>query len=149
MTMNLKDVGSGALFVAAGGFFFIYGLMDLNMGSAVRMGPGFFPAVCGALLTLLGLAIVVRGFLAGGEAISFAPPRAILLVTLAPILFGYVVTTLGLAPAALLTALAAVWASRKATLVKSVVIAAALAAFALAVLSYGLDLPIPLLRIGY
>lgn len=59
---NAKDFWSGVLFAAVG-LFFIVTVQELRLGTAARMGPAYFPTILGGLLTLLGLLLVVRGFL--------------------------------------------------------------------------------------
>jgi hypothetical protein len=56
---NARDFWSGAMFIAFGAFFMVWALMHYHMGSAVRMGPGYFPAVLGGLLTLLGIVVFI------------------------------------------------------------------------------------------
>ncbi len=58
---NAKDFWSGVLFAAVG-LFFIVTVQELRLGTAARMGPAYFPTILGGLLTLLGLALVARGF---------------------------------------------------------------------------------------
>ena len=59
---NAKDFWSGVLFAAVG-LFFIVTVQELRLGTAARMGPAYFPMILGGLLTLLGLLLVLRGFL--------------------------------------------------------------------------------------
>ncbi len=53
-----KDFWAGLMFIGFGGFFMIWALTHYQMGSAVRMGPAYFPAVLGGLLALLGVLII-------------------------------------------------------------------------------------------
>ena len=55
------DLISGLLFIAFGLWFCGSSVYGLKIGNAFRMGPGFFPAVLGGLLALLGLVIVISG----------------------------------------------------------------------------------------
>lgn len=59
---NAKDFWSGVLFAAVG-LFFIVTVQELRLGTAARMGPAYFPTILGGLLTLLGLLLVLRGFM--------------------------------------------------------------------------------------
>lgn len=53
---NRKDFAAGALFIAAGaGFAWLSS--DYSIGSASRMGPGYFPFWVAVLLLVLGAAI--------------------------------------------------------------------------------------------
>ena len=59
-----KDFWSGLMFVAFGLFFLAWAIKSYQMGTAVRMGPAYFPTMLGGLMAVLG-AIVLAG--------SFAP----------------------------------------------------------------------------
>jgi hypothetical protein len=63
---NAKDFWAGLMFLAFGIFFAVYGGIHYQMGTAVRMGPAYFPTLLGGLLTLLG-GIVLAGSLAVGD----------------------------------------------------------------------------------
>lgn len=51
-----KDFVSGLMFFALGAAFSL-GAFSYNVGSAARMGPGYFPALLGGLLAVLGLVV--------------------------------------------------------------------------------------------
>lgn len=52
-----RNFASGLLFASVGAAFAL-GATGYNVGSAARMGPGYFPLMIGVLLTLLGLVVV-------------------------------------------------------------------------------------------
>ena len=56
---NHRDFWAGIMFLALGLFFAIYA-KNYSLGTAARMGPGFFPTMLGALLALLGLIIAIQ-----------------------------------------------------------------------------------------
>jgi hypothetical protein len=62
-----KDFWAGIMFVSTGGFFLVWAMAYYQMGTAVRMGPAYFPALLGGLLAVLG-AIVLMGSLVGSAA---------------------------------------------------------------------------------
>ena len=53
---NQRDFWSGVMFLALGVLFVIFS-QAYQLGTPARMGPGFFPAMLGALMALLGLGI--------------------------------------------------------------------------------------------
>lgn len=55
-----KDILAGLIFIAVGvaTFFLAH---DYEIGTAVEMGPGFFPAAIGLVLAAIGAAAIVRG----------------------------------------------------------------------------------------
>jgi hypothetical protein len=57
-----KDLWAGLMFIGFGLFFAVWALANYQMGSAVRMGPAYFPAVLGGLLVVLGLMVLVEAF---------------------------------------------------------------------------------------
>ena len=70
------------------------------------MGPGFFPLTDRRRRSaVLALAIAVRAFGRQGEALTFAGPRALACILLAPAAFALAVGPLGFVPAIALTVL--------------------------------------------
>jgi hypothetical protein len=59
---NGKDLWAGIMFTATG-IFFMIASRAFPMGTAVRMGPAYFPMVLGGMLVVLGLVILSRAFL--------------------------------------------------------------------------------------
>ena len=57
-----KDFWAGLMFIGVGLFFMIWALTHYQMGSAVRMGPAYFPAVLGGLLAVLGVLVLIEAF---------------------------------------------------------------------------------------
>jgi len=61
------------MFIVIGGFFAIFA-QNYPMGSAVRMGPAYFPTMLGWILVGIGAIVFLRSFfMHGGEAPEFAP----------------------------------------------------------------------------
>jgi hypothetical protein len=54
---NHRDFWAGMMFLVMGVLFVIFS-QAYQLGTAARMGPGFFPTMLGALMALLGLLIV-------------------------------------------------------------------------------------------
>lgn len=130
----------GALLIAAGAFFAIESL-SLDLGTAFRMGPGYFPLVLAGLLVLLGLVIIVQATRSPGEPLGAIAWRGILFILPAPIFFGLTVRGLGFVPSIFITALIASFASLRMKPLTALVLSAAITAFSVAVFSYGLNLP--------
>ncbi|MGP1664418.1 MAG: tripartite tricarboxylate transporter TctB family protein, partial [Rhodanobacter sp.] len=59
---NGTDFWAGLIFIGFG-LGFVLTASNYSMGSAARMGPGYFPTVLGGLLALLGGGIVVRAYI--------------------------------------------------------------------------------------
>ena len=133
----------GLAFIATG-LFFIWQAASLEIGTAFRMGPGYFPLVLAAILTLLGIVVLVQATRVEGEPMGPIALRGILFILPAPIFFGLTVRGLGFVPALFCTALIAAFASQKMTPIAAVILSATLTAFSVAVFSYGLGLPFQL-----
>ncbi|ATA53587.1 Tripartite tricarboxylate transporter TctB family protein [compost metagenome] len=56
-----KTFFSGIMFTCVGAAFAL-GANNYNVGSAARMGPGYFPLIVGCLLTVLGLVVIASAF---------------------------------------------------------------------------------------
>ena len=56
---NQKDFFSGLLCMTVG-VYFAWGASKYTVGNAGHMGPGYFPLLLGALLTVLGILLVFK-----------------------------------------------------------------------------------------
>jgi hypothetical protein len=63
-----KDFWAGLMFIGFGLFFMFWAMMQYQMGTAVRMGPAYFPTVLGGLLAFLGAMVLV-------ESVAMDPGR--------------------------------------------------------------------------
>ena len=99
MSVLNKDVLSGAFFVLVGGAGLWLG-NDYAMGTAFRMGPGYFPRVLCGMLVAIGFIVAAKGVIAGGEQPEGLHWKPMILITVAVLAFAGLITTLGLLPAA-------------------------------------------------
>ncbi|HEV7417223.1 tripartite tricarboxylate transporter TctB family protein [Tianweitania sediminis] len=131
---------AGLLFIILGGFFAVqaYGL---DLGTAFRMGPGYFPLVLAVILIGLGLIVLIQATQVSGEALGAVAWRGMLLILPAPIVFGLTVRGLGFVPSLFLTALVASFASTRMTILRALLVAAAVTIFASLVFIEALGLP--------
>jgi len=90
-----QDFWAGLLFVSFGVLALIVG-RNYPMGTAMRMGPGYFPMILGGLITLLGLALIVRGLLVRGEAIERISIVPLVLVLASVAVFAWTVEDFGI-----------------------------------------------------
>src|SRR4051794_16044253 len=90
MTMSFirgpKDFWAGMLFIAIGAFAVIVAL-NYPMGTAARMGPGYFPRALGTLLIILGAVSLFRGLRQQGTPIMPWRFRPIVVVLGSTVLF--------------------------------------------------------------
>lgn len=63
MIKDQRDFWAGLMFMAFGGFFCFYSVYNYNIGTAFRMGPGYFPMLLGGFLFFLGFLITAKSVL--------------------------------------------------------------------------------------
>ena len=113
----------------------------LDSGTALRMGPGYFPSTLAFILILLGIVILVQATRVKGEPFGHIAWRGMLLILPAPVLFGLTVRGLGFVPAIFLTAFIASFASLRMKPLMALILSAAVTLFSYAVFTRGLGLP--------
>jgi hypothetical protein len=143
MKANSKDLSAGLLFMAVAGLFAL-GTLELDLGTALRLGPGAFPLLLAGALALLGAIIVVQAFRHPARHVMTLPWRGIILIVLAPILFGLTVRGLGLVASIALVVAVSAFASHRMSLKLAVILTVALTVFCVLVFKVGLGLPIRL-----
>lgn len=143
MTYNGKDVAAGLAFVALG-VLFVAGSLALDLGTPLRMGPGFFPLILAGLMIVIGVAILLQGLQHAPAGTVSVPWRGIVLLLAAPIVFGATIRGLGLVPAVALVVVISAYASRRMTLPLAVSVTVGLTLFCVLVFHVGLNLPIRL-----
>jgi len=141
---NARDLLAGSLFLVLGIAFLILA-QDYELGSARRMGPGYFPVVLSLILMVIGVATVVRAFLVPGLPIQDFAGKALALVAASIVLFGLLVERAGLGLATAVLVLAAAPASRNSRALSAILLAAGLGGFCVLVFVRGLGLPFPVL----
>jgi hypothetical protein len=140
------DLATGLLFTALGAFAIIYG-SRYPLGTAARMGPGYFPLVISIALTLIGLALMIRSFFIEGDKIGVIGWRPLCFILTGTFAFGFFIDRLGLLVSGILLVIAARFADRDFKLAESIGLALALVLLTGAVFVYGLGLPIKMIRL--
>lgn len=142
-----KDFWSGLIF-ALTGLATVTIAQDYPMGTAVKMGPAYFPVVLGGLLVLIGLMAIIRSLLPigspSGPIERFAVKEAFLVLA-ATVLFGALVRGAGLAVALAALVLVSAYASIKFRWGPSLALAAGLTVFCILVFVKALGVPLPIL----
>lgn len=142
MRINYRDLAAAGLFAAIGLFFAIYAGVGLRLGTATRMGPGFFPLALGLVLVGFALAIALNALRSATEPLGPVPWRGIALVTGAVVFFAATIDTLGLAPAMGGATLMAALSPREATWRGALATSAAVTALSVVVFVFALRLPL-------
>ena len=143
---NQKDFGAGLMYMVIG-LFFTYMATQYQMGTAAKMGPGYFPFWLGLVMTALGLLILVKSFSAKAaiEKIPKFDWKIIGMITGSVVLYGILLPTMGFIVAIAVLVFISASASHefhwKGTLVNAIV----LIVFTYSVFVLGLKLQFPLL----
>ena len=138
-----QDVLGGLLLVVFGVAGLALGA-PLAMGTARRMGPGYFPTILSWALIVLGGAIAARGAMRSGIPATRVGWRSVVLVTLAAAIFGYLIDRIGLTAATIAAVVLGAYAGRDARPIEVAALAVILAASAVGLFVYGLGQPLPL-----
>jgi hypothetical protein len=135
-----KDFWSGVMFCG----FAVVGILaarGYSLGSAGKMGPGYFPLLLGGVLAALGVILIARSIAIAGEPLARFHVLPLVVVAAAVCLFGVMVEPLGLVVSlAVLTMLSAA-AGRPFRLLEAAALTVALIAFSIGVFVYALGLP--------
>lgn len=91
-----KDFFAGLLYASVGGAFAI-GATNYSLGTAARMGPGYFPLMLGVLLCLIGLYIIFKALVvetADGDKIGKWAWKPLFYIIAGNLLFGVLLSGL-------------------------------------------------------
>ena len=111
-TRDIHGLLGGLGMAGAGAFFAIYG-SQYTMGTAARMGAGFFPAILGWILVALGLLIALPACWRRGEAVVVQWSNLIWSV-LGVVAFAAMLKTVGVVAASFATCLITLMPARMA-----------------------------------
>jgi Tripartite tricarboxylate transporter TctB family len=138
-----KDFWSGVMFCgfAAVAFFAARGY---SLGSAGRMGPGYFPLLLASLLGALGASLIVRSILIGGEPAARLHVLPLAVIATAICLFGVFIEPLGLIVSLAVLTVMSASIGMQFRLTETLALAAALILFCVGVFVYALGLPLNL-----
>lgn len=138
-----KDFWSGIMFVAFASVALL-AARGYSLGSAGRMGPGYFPLLLGSVLAFIGLILIVRSAVVDGDAITRMQILPLAIIAAAVVLFGILLQPFGLVISLGLVTLVSAFASRESKPLEVSALMFTLLAFATGVFVYGLRLPLPL-----
>jgi hypothetical protein len=141
-------VGGLALFV--GCVAYSYGAIQYKLGSAIRMGPGFYPTLLGLAGSLVAAATVIRGVSimrsAGVTETTDAPVvafRPMAAVTASIVIFALLIQTGGLVVATAGSVIVAAMADRTSTVRGTLMLTGVLSAACWFIFSFLLGLSVP------
>ena len=142
--LNNKDVWAGLMLICIGlaAMFFA---RNYPFGTALRMGPGYFPMLLGGLLILFGLGILASGLRRPEKIVGSWSPRALVILPLSLVLFGVLMERGGFIPAMIVLIFGSATASTEFKFVEVLLFSLGLTALCVAVFVWALGLPYPLI----
>jgi putative tricarboxylic transport membrane protein len=141
---NPKDFWAGVIYLGMG-VATVAIAREYPMGTAVKMGPAYFPTVLGGLLCLIGLVSLIRSFFTSGEAIGAFALKGVSLIAASVVLFGLLARGAGLVPALGVLVVCSAYASIQFRWKSAMLLAAGLIVFCALVFIKLLGVPLPLL----
>ncbi len=135
-----KDFFAGLLFIAIGVFAMVVA-QNFPMGSAVRMGPGYFPRVLSGIMIAFGLYVMVRGLIKGEKIEGAWGIRPLVLVTLGLVAFGFIMERLGMVPALFALFFISALGGHEFKFKEVLILASVMTVAAWGIFIYGLGLP--------
>ncbi len=143
MIRHPKDFVAGLLFAVVG-ILAIVIASNYPLGTAARMGPGYFPRILGILLIVLGGALALRALKLKGAPLPRWYWRPVIIVLGSVVLFGFILIKLGLAISTVILIVLASAASREFRPLESAVSGILLAILCISVFVLALKLQLPI-----
>ena len=143
--LDNKDFLAGLLLIGIGSVGF-YMALDYPFGSALRMGPGYFPRVLAGILIAFGIFVMVRGILTAEKVkgVWGWKPLAFIIASLAT--FGWIMDRAGMIPALVAMFFLCTLGGHEFRLKEVVILTVIMSIFAIGVFIYGLGMPYPLIK---
>jgi len=145
--LNNKRFLAGLMFLAIGAVA-IWMAQDYPIGSALRMGPGYFPIVLSGIMVLFGIYELVLGIMKSDPVKGNWSIRALIVLPLAAVLFGILMEHGGFIPALVVLVFASAAASNEFKFMEVLISAVVLTIGSVGLFIYGLGLPYPLFSLS-
>ncbi|EYS86989.1 membrane protein [Cupriavidus sp. SK-4] len=139
-----KDFASGLMFILVG-FGFSWVARGYSMGTAAKMGPGYFPFWLGIVLALLGVLVLWGSLSSKSEEDSLArwDIKTLLWILGSVVLFGLLLKPLGMVLSVLVLVLVSSMASHEFSWKGAILNAIILVLISLGAFVYGINLQMP------
>ena len=141
---NQRDLWSGLMFAVIGILFVVLS-RQYNLGTAAKMGPGYFPTILGGLLAIIGLVIAAGAYGKKAEKLGLSPVgwREFSLILVSVIVFALALPRLGMVIAVALLILISAVASHEFKLRDTLISIVVLVGLAYLMFVKGLELQFP------
>jgi hypothetical protein len=141
---NPRDLWTGVIFIAVGlaAIFFVRGH---QMGTAMRMGPAYFPTMLGILQVLIGVAVLLRALVRPGLPLERFALKKLAWVLGSIVLFGLLLRGLGLVIAIVVIVVLSAYGSKNFRWPVALVLAVGIAICSAIIFVLLLGIPIPMI----
>ena len=141
---NPKDFWTGLIYILVGAGALVIS-REYDMGTAVKMGPAYFPTILSVLLVGIGIISVLRAFIRSGSPIGVVAWKGLVLIVASTLLFGVVLRGAGVVIALPLLVIVSALASARFSWKTALLEAAGITVFCIVVFLKGLGVPLPIL----
>ena len=142
---NNRDFWAGVFFILTGAAAMIIS-RDYPMGSALRMGPGYFPTVLGGIVVVFGIYVLIKGIINNEKVVGNWSLRALIVLPIATWIFGVMMETVGFIAALAVLMYTSAIASKEFKFLEVTIMAVVMVIVCTGVFIYGLGLPYPLFK---
>jgi uncharacterized membrane protein len=140
-----KDFCAGMMFLGIGAGAMIVS-RSYPFGTTLRMGPGYFPTLLGAILVLFGIYVMVRGLRSDEKLQGNWSVRALIVLPLSMVLFGLLMELAGFIPALIALIFVSVASGREFKFMEVLLLTVFLGVLSVGMFIWGLGLPYPLIK---
>ena len=140
-----RDFFAGLFFIAIGAAA-MWISRDYPMGSALRMGPGYFPTVLGGIVVVFGIYVLIKGVINNEKVVGNWSLRALIVLPIATWIFGVMMENVGFIPALVVLMYTSSVAGKEFKFLEVTIMAVVMVIVCTGVFIYGLGLPYPLFK---
>ena len=142
---NNKDFWAGMMFIGVGAAA-MFIARGYRFGSALRMGPGFFPTVLGGILIGFGVCIMAVGLRNQQKIEENLTIRALAFLPFSLVLFGILMNLAGFIPAVVALVFISAASGKEFKVTEVLMLTVLLTVTSVALFVWGLGLPYPLIK---
>jgi hypothetical protein len=135
-----RDFFAGLLYILLGAVA-MWIARDYPFGSALRMGPGYFPTVLGGMMIAFGVAVLLQGVKNNEKIQGNFSIRALFVLPIATVVFGVTMEHLGFIPALALLIPISAAAGRQFKWIEVGLLTVGIILLSLGIFIWGLGLP--------
>lgn len=142
LARDYRDILGGVLLVLIGAYVIARTWLGLPIGTLTQMGPGMFPAIVGAFVVIMGLAIAIPALSRAGDPMH-VDLRSAAFISVAIATFGLMIRPFGLVPAVVALTLLSTRASGQLSGIQTVMLCAVLCLIAVLIFKVGFAMQVP------